>query len=480
MAVVVPEGRSCRRRALGWVLLLFACRAAHTDADLDPPGATAGEDGQEGNASERPRLEKDRDAGVDLVYQARGLDAVAIAGRVVVLEPDAMHVHGAEPGSGEVVWRRRLPVEGTGTHALTADDYRVLVHGGRHLTIIDARDGRILGRNDDVPEHGRHHVEVAAGACAVMGPCAIEVVDCIEAAGLGPALGSAQGTCRYAPAVLGRAAEASVVIAPEGEGARLYAISSAGTPRWSVEVSAAPRLHAGVADGLDAVWVVDDARVLVRRASTGEERWRASLGMIAHRAAVHGKLLVIVGRSGRRTVAVAYELDTGRERWRKRLGPRRVVLLAGDDPAPVATGGWRTYEILAPETGSPIGRIAAARDETLWADVDGGYLRTDGDIDELGPDGALLRLQPFTGGDVLSIGATHVVSRAGRDLLFHDRILLRERARLQRDFAVDTSSAALGPHRVLLRRGDAAGVLFVIVALEPVSRRGSAGPTASD
>jgi hypothetical protein len=465
----------CRRRhaTLG-VLLLAACRAPHGDGDPDPPVVAEDDGAQGGGPSERPRLAKDRDAGVDLVYQARGLDGVAVPGRVVVLEPDAAHVHAAEPGAGEIAWRRRLPAEGTGAHTLTADGYRVLLHGGRHLTVLDARDGRILGRNDDVPAHGRHHVEVLGGACAVVGPCAIEVVDCIEAARLGPALGSKGDTCRYAPSVLGRTAEVSLVIAPDGDSARVHAISTGDRRGWSVDVSATPRLQAGVADGLDAVWIVDDARVLVRRASTGEERWRAPLGMLVDRATVHGGLLVIVGRSGRRTTAVAFELDTGRERWRRRLGSRRVVLMAGDDPAPVATGGWRTYEILAPQTGASVGRIAAARDERLWADVDEGYVRTDGDIDELAADGALLRLQPFTGGDVLAIGATHVVSRAGRDLLFHDRILLRERARLERDFAVDTSSAALGPHRVLLRRGDEAGVLFVVVALEPVSRLGAA------
>ena len=262
-----------------------------------------------------------------------------------------------------------------------------------------------------------------------------------------------------------------LAIAPEKSGARLHAISTGDRAGWSVEVTASPRLHAGLADGLDAVWMVDDARVLVRRASTGEVRWNLPVGMIVDRVAVEGDLLVVIGRSGRRTTAVALELDTGRERWRRRLGPRRVVLLSGDDPAAVATGGWRTYEILAPQTGESLGRISAGRDETLWADVDEGFVRTDGDIVELGPDGTLLRLAPFTGGDVLAIGATHIVSRAGRDLLFHDRILLRERARLKEDFSVDTSSAALGPHRVLLRRGDAQGVLFVIVALEPVRRQ---------
>lgn len=459
------------------MLLLAACRMANVSPDVEPSAIE--DDATDDEGSFRPRLERDPDAGVALVYQGRGVDGLAIPGRVVVLENDFLHLHGVEPGSGAIVWRRRLQTEAAGTHGLVADGDRVLVHGGSRLIVVDARDGRVLGRNDDVPPHGRHQMSAHDGACAVVGPCSLAVVDCIDGAQLGTALGSSADTCRYAPSVIGRSADITIVAAPKGDGAVLTAIPKEGTPRWAQAVTAAPGFHGGVADGLDAAWVVDDARVLVRRASTGEERWRAPLGFLVDRVELRGGLLIVVGHSGRRGTVVAFELDTGRERWRRKLGGRRVPLLAGADPAPVATGGWRTYELLDPETGATTGRIAAARDETLWADVDGAYVRTGGEVDELGPDGTLARLQPFTGGDVLAIGATHLVARAGRDLLFYDRLVLRERARLGRDFELEPTSGALGPHRVLLRRADASGVLFVVVGLEPVSRRGRPAPHQS-
>jgi hypothetical protein len=414
------------------------------------------------------------------VYQSDAVATVAIPGRVVVLEPDFRFMHGVEPGSGEVLWRRQIQTDPRGAHTLHPDGFRVLVHAGESLIVVDARDGRILGRNDDAPPPEELEVAIRDGVCAYQGPCGLALFDCTAAARRGAYIparsferSSGSVDCPAPPRVLG-GSDDDVILrrGPASRGTEVVAVDPEGEPRWSIDLAMAPTLDGGVVDDLDACWVWDETAVAVLRCSNGQVRWRATLDFEAEAASVHGGLLVVSGHDGGRPVIAARDLASGQSRWRRRLRRRRVPLLADDGRGPWSAESSRVYEILSPETGESTGRMAAGRDEILWRDVDGGFVRTNGDFEELSDRGELERQRPYTGGEVLAIGATHLVSRLGTDLLFHDRIALRERARLLGDFELDPSSRALGAHRVLLRRPEPGGRLTVLVlGLEPRRRR---------
>jgi hypothetical protein len=424
------------------------------------------------------RLERDPGSGVSLVYQSEAVDAIAIGGRVVVLEPDFMHLHGVEPGSGEIVWRRRIQRDPDGAHTLHADDYRVLVHGGRKLVVVDARDGRILGRNDDVPPYAARTVEIHDGACAFAGPCDVLPFDCATAAWPGTTSTPSQDTasCDVPPRLLGRAGGDVIVRRGPGDApgtTRLAAFGPTGGEHWTVDVAMQPDLDGGVVPQLDAVWIHDAAAVAVVRGSNGQVRWRAELGFSGEQGGLHDGLVVVAGHEGRRPTIAAWDVASGQPRWRRRLRGRRVPLLDTAQDGPWHGGGVRVYELMSSASGESMGRMAAARDETLWRAADGGYVRTNGDFEELSARGEIRRQRPHGGGEVLAIGATHVVSKAGTEVRFFDRIALRERARLLGGFELDPSSRALGPHRVLMRRPTADGVTVVILGLQPRGRRRS-------
>jgi hypothetical protein len=444
----------------------LACRA-HT--------GSAPEAAEVKPALDKPRLERDQGAGVELVYQSRIAAALAIPGRLIVLESDVLHLHGVEPGEGEIMWRRRIADEPRAA-TLHAEGFRILVHAGESLTVVDARDGRILGRSDDAPSLDQLGVEVREGVCAYVGPCELALFDCTTAARRGAPLTAtvtADGSCEAPPHALGSTPQDVIVRrGPHGPGTEIVAVDPSGRTRWSLAVAMAPDLQGGVIEELDAVWIWDRDSVAALRGSTGEIRWRAPIGFEAEEASVEEGLVVVIGRDGGRPMVAAWDLASGHERWRRRLRLRRIPLLEGRDRGPLRADRSRVYELIAPQTGESVGRMAAGRDETVWRDVDGGFVRTDGDLEELSAHGEILRQRPYTGGDVLAIGATHLVSRVGSDLLFHDRIALWERARLVGGFDVDPSSAALGPHRVLLRRQEARGATVLVLALEPRRRRG--------
>ncbi len=466
----MPRYTSPAVAAIAVTLVVAACQG---QAPIVEPTATD----TPAQTGSKPRLERDRRSGVELIYQTQAVAAVALPGRVVVLESDFEHMHGVEPGSGEVVWRRRVQRDPEGAHTLHVDAFRVLLHAGQTLVIIDARDGRILGRSDDAPPPEELEVMIDDGVCTYAGPCGLQPFDCLTAERRGVYLPARDvverdgvQACPAPPRPLGRAgADILVRRGPSGPGTEVVAYDVRGQPHWSISVAMADTLDGGVVENLDAAWIWDPASVAVLRASTGQVRWRVPTGFVAEDALVHEDALVVHGRDGGRPVIAAWDLPSGREKWRRRLRRRRVPLLPDDGPGPRSADRARVYEIVDLTTGDSVGRMAAGRDESLWRDADGGFVRTNGDFEELSDRGQIRRQRPYTGGEVLAIGATHIVSKAGADLLFHDRIALRERARLKGGFAVDPTSAQLGPHRVLLRRTEPRGVTMLLLGLEPRS-----------
>jgi outer membrane protein assembly factor BamB len=438
-------------KAMRWVgaLLLAAC------ARGPAPGTAA------------PRLERDADSGVSLVAQSRGLDVVVVPGRVIVLEADRRHVHAIEPGSGEVAWRRRVFDEAEGPTALAIGPALVFVHVGRSLAILDARDGYPVAQRSDAPSSADHRIAHEDGACAFVSADGLIPFACDTGIERGPRLSGSGEPAR----VLGHAGGRDIVQASVDGPVGLVAVAADGRIAWRAPLTAPPPHTLGVVDVLDAVWVVSSSRTTLLRASTGQLRWSVATPITPLRAAVEGSNLIVAGRDGRRQTVFAIDLGTGRIRWSKRLPQRHEILLPEDDPAALGDGKYRVFDVIEPDSGNIAGTVAIGPYERLWRDRDGGLVRTGGDIEELSAQGDLLRQAPFAADPVLALGSTHLVTGIDGDVVFHDRITLRDLARLHGGFRPIDDGGALGAHRVLLGRAEGSRWRYLVIGLEPPRRR---------
>jgi hypothetical protein len=172
------------------------------------------------------------------------------------------------------------------------------------------------------------------------------------------------------------------------------------------------------------------------------------------RASAHllapGRLLVR-RHSDQRSRVELRALADGKRLWERTLAADRIVLAPGDDPAPMAATSPAVYTWIDPATGAPLRELALPREQALVRDPRGGYLRVGGpDHAELDREGRPLRTVPKDIHAPAWLGERFLAVRRDRRFTVLRRPDLEVALQASGEFAVDESSAALGPDALLL------------------------------
>lgn len=481
-------------RAAVWPMALVACATAGDAGLPEPrprkPPTVAARPREDPAPAPRPappepldppRVLTDPGSGVHVVWASAAAAATVVGSQVVVLEPDLRHLGTYRWSDGEPRWRIELPDPGPAVR-LHGLGERVLLHAGDRVTVVEAARGRVLGEHRALPwvEPEAPELHERLGACAWVAPCGIQVLDCTEAAPLGPAwVDPAVPACRR-PELLGRHGASIVLLAsapPPGEAASPGAApgptlmglqASGGTVAWPHPLPH-PDARVGATDD-GACWILDERASLltVLDCGSGAPRWEQPLGPGALRAHGTPGAVVVAREHGGRWRLVAHDTADGRPRWSTRLARRQHPLLP-QGPLPddaQALGTRRSYGLVDPVEGRVVGELVAGRDEALWRDPTGGFVLIGRDLRELDAEGRLVRQRPFSAARVQAVTSTHLVVQEGDALEVYDRDQLRERARLEGRLRID-ATAALPDDRLLLRRDGDDGVVLVLGLQEP-------------
>lgn len=457
--------------------------------EAGPPAAPPAAPPAEAPAPLRPA------AGLRLAYEVRGWDIVVAPERVIVLDPDFLHLRALDPASGAELWRVKVQERASGRQSLHALGERVLLHAGTALIVVDLRAGRVLGSRRAGGANGdggcsvrrvrglrgapwREHVawDPETTACALECECSVQVLRCDDGEALGERY---QGTvshlyhslsephdsvCFTPPTLLGKVRGRTLLALEETGAYQGAALDARGALLWRrPELGEAIGRHAEV-DGdptRDLCWSATSERTLAWTCTTGQVLWRlpAAPGAEPGRVradAVEGDRLLVQRRGAQRNLVELRSLARGTLVWSRALASDRIVLPPGDPPDP-SWDSRTVYTRLDLRTGATEAEIEVPARERLWREPGGGYLRVGGpslvEYDAQGRQvGAVAR-------DVRAASwrsAQFVVLRRDEGVTVLQRPALREVLQAPGSFSVVESSAALGPRGLLLQehRGD--------------------------
>jgi hypothetical protein len=431
------------------------------------------------------------DAGLRVIAELRAVAAIAVPGRVVVLEPDFLHLAAYDAATGAAQWRVRAQAEAQGRHTLHAQNEQVLLHAGPTRIHVDARTGALRGAHrsfysghdqgcalrilDGADEHGGDAWRPPSRlgtTCADACGCRLAVWDCDTGDAIGPVFHATEThlyrklsephdtVCFQPPALLLRAASRLLlrveddarkpVVAGLDLGARAIAWQ---TPRLAAAISAYGG-RAGADPDARTCWLGDDEEAVAFSCQHGAVRWRARLGEGTRVADGGGGGLLLVRRRDAAVTAELRDLAAGTRRWRVQLAADRLPRLVGqpgdlDDAPPGAP--VRAHALLDPATGAVVAELSVAAGEELRVDGDGFVRVGGGRLAEFDARGALLRERALDGdARQLRVGPRWLLE------LRSDGVRVRRRDTLAGALAVAgawstlASEAALGPDRLLL------------------------------
>lgn len=449
------------------------------------------------------------DAGLRLVHEGRGWDFAVGPGRVVTLAEDFQHITAVDADTGKPAWRVQAQTQPNGRHTLHIQGERLILHAGPSRIHLDLRSGAIVGRasaffngsdqgcglrireGDAEPEWGawiRPHP--AGAACAESCECSLRLFACGDGAAIGGNFRASEThlyhslsephdtVCFNRPALLVRGAAATIVRVEDDQTQPVIAglDPTTGATLWQrrelAEMVSAYPAEVGTDPAGKLCWLADANHLVVFACATGTTQWRLRLGDAEASGYtditwLKGQLLV-QHRDAARTQLSLHDAAGGARRWQRRLPADRMVLPAGQGPAPYAHGGApvAVYTIVDPASGASRGEITVVPEQqTLRRAPTGEYLRLGGAaLAEFSADGAPLRERPLATEHLSGVTAHHLVLRRSDELRLLRRDTLQPVLTLAGSWSVKPSEAALGPAALVLteHRGSEPGRVLLL------------------
>ncbi|HGG58127.1 MAG TPA: hypothetical protein ENK31_10060, partial [Nannocystis exedens] len=428
---------------------------------------------------------------LELRYQGEGRAKVASAGALVVLEGDYRHLRAIDPVTGAERWRLLAQDEAHGMHELHSYGDRLLLHAGRRLVIVDARQGRRLGEAAAVRNGGGCRLQIEGDACAYVCECMLQLIDCASGIEVGPSYLSSENhiyvesdehdsVCPIRPRLLGRKDDLTVALVEGKDGLMgAVALDRGGTARWRREgllthrgTFSAGWIAAGMAPDGGTCWLADlsGGELEVFDCASGKKLWRTVVAtdkryfQVALLPVDGGRLWLQTGGEKGGSIEVR-DLWSGRRIWAHETDP-------GISPWPRTLPFARTY--LSPPTKLQIydgGRGKVLRElelevgSVLVDDPRGGFLLADDQLTEFDEQVKIRRRRPRALVGLLWAMAEHLVVMLpdGAGALVLRREDLAESMRIDGEVAF-IKTPGLGADVMLFeaQRGDAPTRLFLV------------------
>ncbi|MDC0719562.1 outer membrane protein assembly factor BamB family protein [Nannocystis bainbridge] len=446
--------------------------------------------------------------GVRVALDVRGWAAVALPDRVIVLDDDFRHLRAFDASTGAQLWRLEAQAEPRGRHTLYAVGDRVLLHAGSDLIAVDTARGAVIATHRAGAHNGADacRLEIVHGfadagrtaaddpaltACSAACTCTRRLFRCDTGAPIG---GFWRGSelhlhddfqsehnvmCLGAPRLFGRLGGRYLLgvkrSQPMDDAYEALAVNDQGKVLWRrPALSDAVQRYRPVGGDVatDVCWSVDEHDMVAWTCSTGHVRWRAKLAgaddsySTDARVVAPGKLLV--RRLSERTLAVELrDVTTGKQRWRRELPPDRVALAPAEATNMLAYASTPTHAWLDLRDGATLHEHTLAKDQALTRDPAGdGYVRTGGpELGLLARDGKLLQTVPKDIPGIQWIGAGFVAAREPPRFTVYRRPEFTAALTVEGNWAVEDTTATLGPAAVLLyeHRGERESLRFVVL-----------------
>ncbi|MBK8263110.1 MAG: PQQ-binding-like beta-propeller repeat protein [Nannocystis sp.] len=375
-----------------------------------------------------PPIEVTVEPGADLrvVVDVEGWAAVAVAGVVVVLERDFLHLRGFDAITGAERWRLRAQERASGQHSLYVHGERALLHAGGRLIYVDARSGQRLSESPAYHSGGDSGCALVerAGTCSYTCDCRLQLFECATGAMIGGAFNSAEThlyhdlsgehdtVCWRRPATLGRSGvlDLALIDGAAGSHAIVAVDSRSGEQRWRREdlvPLGVSYVRMGMSEDALTCFVADPEGALVRAFScvTGATLWEGSL---PPREGLHRRLeprflgndLWLAWASDVGT-EVEVRAPSGKTRWRRGFAAHELPWPAEGSVGDATRWQAPPYELVfvRSTTGEALGRAPVAEQAAIFADPLGGLVIAGARVEERGRDGALRRdrAAPMTG-----------------------------------------------------------------------------------